>query len=101
MTIAPESHDALHGNKVAYGILVQLLLEQRESEVARLLKFYHKLGLPTSLRDLHIPDTWINEIAVQSTREEESIHQMRNEKIKAFEVAQVMLDLESKLVVKT
>ena len=95
MTIAPESHEALHGNKVAYGILVQLLLEQRESEVERLIPFYHKLGLPTSLRDLNIPETWIDEIAVQSTREEESIHNMRNEKIAAPEVAQAMRDLES------
>jgi uncharacterized oxidoreductase len=101
MTIAPESHEALHGNKVAYGILVQLLLERKESEVERLLPFYQKLGLPTALRDLHIPDTWIDEIAVQSTREEESIHHMRNEKITAPEVAQAMRVLESRLVVKT
>ena len=59
------------------------------------------MGLPTTLRDLHIPDTWIDEIAVQSTREEESIHHMRNEKITAPEVAQAMRDLESRLVVKT
>ena len=100
MTLAPESHEALHGNKVAYGILVQLLLEQRESEVERLVPFYQNLGLPTTLRDLKIPDTWIDEIAVQSTRDEESIHHMRNEKITALEVAQAMHDLESRLVVK-
>lgn len=101
MTIAPESHEALHGNKVAYGILVQLLLEQKESEVERLLPFYHKLGLPTSLRELNISDTWIDEIAVHSTREEESIHNMRSEKITATEVAQVMRNLESFQLVKS
>lgn len=101
MTIAPESHEALHGNKVAYGILVQLLLEQKESEVERLLPFYHKLGLPSSLRELNISDTWIDEIAVHSTREEESIHNMRSEKITATEVAQVMRDLESFQLVKS
>lgn len=95
MTIAPESHEALHGNKVAYGILVQLLLEQKESEVERLLPFYHKLGLPTSLRELNISETWIEEIAVHATREDESIHNMRSEKMTASEVAQVMRDLES------
>ena len=96
-----ESHEELHGKKVAYGILVQLLLEQKESEVERLLPFFHKLGLPTSLRELNIPDTWIDEIAVHSTREEESIHNMRSEKITAIEVAQVMRDLESFQLVKS
>ncbi|HLG27027.1 MAG TPA: iron-containing alcohol dehydrogenase, partial [Paenisporosarcina sp.] len=100
MTIAPESHEALHGNKVAYGILVQLLLERKESEVERLLPFYQKLGLPTSLYELNIPSKWIDEIAQQATRMEESIHHMRNEKITASEVAQAMHDLESRLVVK-
>ncbi|MFC6038800.1 iron-containing alcohol dehydrogenase family protein [Paenisporosarcina macmurdoensis] len=100
MTIAPESHEALHGNKVAYGILVQLLLEQKESEVERLLPFYQKLGLPTSLYELNIPSKWIDEIAQQATRMEESIHHMRNEKITASEVAQAMHDLESRLIIK-
>lgn len=95
MTIAPESHEALHGNKVAYGILVQLLLEQNESEVERLLPFYQKLGLPTSLYELNIPSKWIDQIAQQSTRNEESIHHLRSEKITATEVAQAMRYLES------
>ena len=100
MTIAPESHKALHGNKVAYGILVQLLLEQKESEVDRLCPFYQKLGLPTSLYDLNIPSRWIDDIAQQSTRNEESIHHMRSEKITATEVAEAMRHLESRLLVK-
>lgn len=94
MTIAPESHSALHGDKVAYGILVQLLLENKDSEVERLMLFYHKLGLPTSLKDLQIPTTWINEIAVQSTRSKESIHLLRSTPITATEVAKIMHKLE-------
>ena len=100
MTIAPESHTALHGDKVAYGILVQLLLEQKESEVEKLVSFYQKLGLPTSLQDLHIQTTWIDEIAVQSTRSHESIHVMRGEPITAAEVAMAMRHLESRKLVK-
>jgi len=94
MTIAPESHTALHGDKVAYGILVQLLLENKVSEVERLMPFYYKLGLPTSLTDLRIPTTWIDEIAVQSTISKESIHLLRSEPITASEVAKVMQQLE-------
>ena len=94
MTIAPESHEVLHGNKVAYGILVQLILEQKELEVDRLIPFYHRLGLPTSLHDLLIPSSWIDDIAVQSTRKEESIHHMRSESMTAVEVANAMRQLE-------
>ena len=100
MTISPESHTALHGDKVAYGILVQLLLEDKESEVERLLPFYQKLGLPASLKDLQIPVTWIDEIAVQSTRSNESIHQLRSNPITATEVARAMHQLESRQLVK-
>lgn len=99
MTIAPESHTALHGDKVAYGILVQLLLEGKESEVDQLLPFYKKLGLPISLLELNIPTTWIDEIAIQSTRSKESIHLLRSEPITASEVAKVMQQLESRQIV--
>ena len=54
-----QSHGILHGEKVAYGILVQLRLEEmmqgnRLAETARqqLLKFYAEIGLPQSLDDL-------------------------------------------------
>jgi glycerol dehydrogenase-like iron-containing ADH family enzyme len=53
------SHGTLHGEKVAYGILVQLRLEEllRGNQLAaaarqQLLKFYPEIGLPTSLNDL-------------------------------------------------
>ena len=65
MTIAPESHQALHGDKVAYGVLVQLLLEGKTVEVERLKIFFQKIGLPASLKELGIPSQWIEEIAVQ------------------------------------
>jgi glycerol dehydrogenase len=54
-----QSHGTLHGEKVAYGILVQLRLEElvqnnRLAATARqqLLKFYAEIGLPQSLADL-------------------------------------------------
>lgn len=54
-----ESHDTLHGEKVAYGILVQLRLEEmlqgnHLAATARqqLIKFYAEIGLPQSLTDL-------------------------------------------------
>jgi len=54
-----ESHDTLHGEKVAYGILVQLRLEEMmqgnqlaASARQQLLKFYGEIGLPCCLEDL-------------------------------------------------
>lgn len=52
-------HGSIHGEKVAYGILVQLRLEEmlqgnQLAETARqqLLKFYTEIGLPQKLADL-------------------------------------------------
>jgi glycerol dehydrogenase len=53
------SHGTLHGEKVAYGILVQLRLEEmlQNNQLAatarqQLLKFYSEIGLPQTLGDL-------------------------------------------------
>ncbi|MEQ9354830.1 MAG: iron-containing alcohol dehydrogenase family protein [Coleofasciculus chthonoplastes F3-SA18-01] len=59
LTHLPGSHSALHGEKVAYGILVQLRLEEMvqgnqlaASARQQLLKFYREIGLPQTLDDL-------------------------------------------------
>ncbi|MBT9313140.1 iron-containing alcohol dehydrogenase family protein [Leptothoe kymatousa] len=59
LTQIPASHSMLHGEKVAYGILVQLRLEEMESsnELAvaarqQLLRVYGQIGLPMTLGDL-------------------------------------------------
>lgn len=98
MTIEPESHQALHGDKVAYGVLVQLLLEGKAAEAEKLKEFYQKIGLPVSLKDLGIPSRWIDDIAVQSVREGETIHVLKEEPIRADEVAAVMRELEEQAV---
>jgi glycerol dehydrogenase-like iron-containing ADH family enzyme len=59
LTHLPASHGTLHGEKVAYGILVQLRLEEllQGNQLAasarhQLLKFYREIGLPTTLHEL-------------------------------------------------
>lgn len=60
LTILPTTRQSLHGEKVAYGILVQLHLEEmagnRLAEIARqqLVTFYRQVGLPLTLADLHL-----------------------------------------------
>ncbi|MCD6362054.1 MAG: iron-containing alcohol dehydrogenase, partial [Armatimonadetes bacterium] len=45
-------HDALHGEKVAYGNLVQCVVEDDTETFYRLAEFYDVVGLPISLEDL-------------------------------------------------
>jgi glycerol dehydrogenase len=59
LTHLPASHGTLHGEKVAYGILTQLRLEEivQGNQLAatarqQLLKFYTEIGLPKSLYNL-------------------------------------------------
>lgn len=50
----PDSHHYLHGEKVAYGILYQLALEERWSLIDDVLPFYKMLNLPRSLADMNL-----------------------------------------------
>ena len=50
MTVAEGTHAFLHGEKVAFGVLVQLLLEQQSPEVIEpVVRFCRDVGLPTTL----------------------------------------------------
>jgi glycerol dehydrogenase len=52
-TLIREMDPSLHGEKVAYGVLVQLLLEGRElSFIQELMGFYKAVGLPATLAEL-------------------------------------------------
>jgi glycerol dehydrogenase-like iron-containing ADH family enzyme len=64
-----QSHHTLHGEKVAYGILVQLRLEEmiQGSLLAatarqQLLSFYGEIGLPQSLADLGLLDVTLADL---------------------------------------
>ncbi|MDC3415963.1 iron-containing alcohol dehydrogenase family protein [Aquibacillus salsiterrae] len=79
LTTIPETHPHLHGNKVAYGILVQLAIENRPEEIELLLPFYQQLNLPISITELGITTNqeWaISQIAAAATKEGESIRLM-------------------------
>ncbi|HEY9906951.1 MAG TPA: iron-containing alcohol dehydrogenase family protein [Thermosynechococcaceae cyanobacterium] len=63
------SHGTLHGEKVAYGILVQLRLEElvQGNQLAatarqQLLKFYREIGLPTDLAELGLSEVTIAQL---------------------------------------
>lgn len=50
----PESHDYLHGEKVAYGIFYQLAVEKKWEQIDALLPFYTELELPMTLTQMKI-----------------------------------------------
>ena len=69
MTHLKGTNHTLHGEKVAYGILVQLRLEEiiQENRLAlssrmQLLKFYEKIGLPRSLEELGLKYITLREL---------------------------------------
>jgi glycerol dehydrogenase len=62
-------HGSIHGEKVAYGILVQLRLEEMiqgnqlaASARQQLLKFYAEIGLPQKLADLGLGNITLGEL---------------------------------------
>lgn len=55
LTQLKETHHNYHGEKVAFGLLVQLFLEGTdEEEVNRLIAFYEAVGLPGTFKQLGI-----------------------------------------------
>jgi len=51
----PGAQQQVHGFQVAYGLLVQLVLEDRDADLmGDLLSFYQRIGLPRSLAELGV-----------------------------------------------
>jgi glycerol dehydrogenase-like iron-containing ADH family enzyme len=81
-----EAHDILHGEKVAYGILVQLRLEEMlqgnqlaASARQQLLQFYIDIGLPKTLEDLGLADitlAQLRQVAAIATKPQSDIHRL-------------------------
>lgn len=90
-------HLLTHGEKVAYGTLTQLFLEKRpKEELEKYIRFYQKIGMPTTLAEMHLGNANYEEllkVGKQATIEGETIHQMPF-KISASDIAQALLDVD-------
>lgn len=64
----PQVHGALHGEKVAIGILTGLLIQGRIEEYERVRGFLHQLGLPTRLADIGIADAALADLQIVAAR---------------------------------
>lgn len=78
-TIIEEAHHYTHGEKVAFGTICQLVLENApQEEIDEVLSFCDMLGLPMCLADLGIKDISdrLMDVARKACIPEESIHNM-------------------------
>jgi len=80
LTVLEETHHVYHGEKVAFGALVQLVLENAPAcEIKKIIEYCKAVGLPTCLEDLGVTDITegkITAIAEASCAEGETIVNM-------------------------
>lgn len=57
LTVLEETHDATHGEKVNFGTLTHLVLEERDDEFLRdFVEFTSRIGLPVTLAEVGLED---------------------------------------------
>lgn len=80
LTVLEETHKFFHGEKVAFGTIVHLVLENTSTEELNTVIHYCKsVGLPTCLKDLGIVEVTREKmmaVAEAATAEGETIHNM-------------------------
>lgn len=80
LTEIPEIHHLMHGEKVAFGTLTQLVLENAPlEEIEEVIDFCKTLGLPTTLEEMGVKEIdkdAIMRVAVKSCEEGDTMHNM-------------------------
>jgi glycerol dehydrogenase len=78
LTAVPQTHAYFHGEKVAYGVLVQMVLEKKSQALMdEVLDFSTRVGLPITLNAIGLGEMtseMLDQIAARSTAEGETIH---------------------------
>jgi glycerol dehydrogenase len=78
LTVAPPARAFYHGEKVAFGTLVQLMLEDAATaEIEEVIGFCTQVGLPVTLAQVGLPESpreLLEQIALRSVQAGESIH---------------------------
>ncbi len=80
LTILEEGHSKYHGEKVSFGTITQLVMENRSlEEINEVIDFCKSVGLPTNFKDLgmeNVSKERLFEAAKASCVEGETIHNM-------------------------
>lgn len=98
LTIMEESHDLLHGVKVAYGIIVQLLMENKsEKELQQVISFFRELGINPSLKGLVLPfdKDVLNKVAIKAA--EDTVMKNMPFVVEPSMILEAMAELERRL----
>ncbi len=78
LTAAPATRQFYHGEKVAFGALVQLVLEgASRAQMQELLAFSRETGLPVTLEEIgcaQMPSELLQQVATRATAPGETIH---------------------------
>ncbi|GIN71406.1 glycerol dehydrogenase [Bacillus sp. J14TS2] len=92
-----EIHHLTHGEKVAYGTLVQLMLELHpEGELVKYITFYQALGLPTTLKEMHLDEVTYEDllkVGQAATQEGETMGNLSKD-ITAEDVANAIIAVD-------
>lgn len=80
LTVIEETHDLLHGEKVAFGTICQMVLENDElDEIQEIVDFCRALGLPTNFKDMgmeNVSDEKLMEAAELACAEGDTMENM-------------------------
>jgi glycerol dehydrogenase len=80
LTVLEETHHYFHGEKVAFGVIVHLVMENApREEIREVLGLCKSIGLPICLADIgidEITEEKIRRVAVAACAEGETIHNM-------------------------
>jgi len=78
LTVAPGTHSFFHGEKVAFGTLVQLVMEGKpKTVIEEVLHFSTLVGLPVTLAEIGLAEDardTLENVALRATAEGETIH---------------------------
>lgn len=80
LTVLEETHGMYHGEKVAFGVITHLILENADmEEIETVIDYCKILGLPTTLHELGVEEVTyekVQKVAEASCAEGETIHNM-------------------------
>ena len=80
LTVLPECHHIYHGEKVAFGTLTQLVLENVDAaELEQIIEWCIELGLPVTFKELgitEVTDEKLMAVATAACAESDTLHNM-------------------------
>ncbi|MFT4465626.1 MAG: glycerol dehydrogenase [Sodalis sp. (in: enterobacteria)] len=96
--IQGDIHHLTHGEKVAYGTLTHMVLEQRpDDEIARYIRFYRQIAMPTTLKAIHLenePYENLVKVGALACSEGDSLRNL-NAYLSAEDVAQAIIAVDA------